>query len=345
MDHTNEQQLFFMRAAICEGERGRVSAPPNPWVGCLIVKEGEVVGRGFHEKAGSAHAEVAALEQAKERAKGATAYVTLEPCAHYGRTPPCTEALIAAGVKRVVIPFLDPDATSLSGVKQLEAAGVEVIVGVGRDEAQKSLAPYLHHRKTKMPYCICKSATSIDGCMTAQDGTSKWITSKMARDDARALRAQCQAILVGVQTAIDDKPRLTAAGSPLRVVLDRTGRLPEEGPLFDPDLGPTLIFTASSRRWKHADSCQVNSLQEALLELGRRGVMQLFVEGGPKIHSEFLKQDLIHKWVIYLGNCFLGEGKRQSLGSTSMEGVKRLQLESVTSLGNDVRLIYTKESP
>ncbi len=342
MEENKDQQLFFMRAAIREGEKGRNTAPPNPWVGCVLVKNGKIVGSGFHAKAGSAHAEVMALSEAKEHARGSTAYVTLEPCAHHGRTPPCTRALIEAGVKRVVIPFLDPDPTSLSGFEQLKDAGIEVIIGIGKEEAELSLAPYLYHRRIGLPYCVLKSAISIDGCVAAEDGSSKWITGEMARRDARQLRAESQAILVGVETAIQDQPTLSAEGKPLRVILDRKGRLPEEGPLFDPKIAPTLIFTESDRSWRNAESCKASSLKEILSELARRGVMQLFVEGGPTIHSQFMKEDFVQQWVIYMGNCFLGNGKRMDLDIGSIKKAPRFQMDSVIKLGNDVRMVYKR---
>jgi len=340
MQENKDQQLFFMRAAIREGEKGRNTAPPNPWVGCVLVKNGEIVGSGYHAQAGCPHAEAMALAEAKENARGSTAYVTLEPCAHHGRTPPCTTALIQAGVKRVVIPFLDPDPTSLSGFEQLKNAGIEVIIGIGKEEAELSLAPYLYHRRTGLPYCLLKTAISIDGCMAAPDGSSKWITGEMARKDARQFRAQSQAILIGVETAIQDKPTLSAEGKPLRVILDRKGRLPEEGALFDSTIAPTLIFTESNRVWKNAESCKAFSLKEILLELGRRGVMQLFVEGGATIHSQFMKENFVQEWVVYVGNCFLGNGKRMDLNITSIDLAPRFQLESVLKLCNDVRMIY-----
>src|SRR5579885_1807270 len=163
------QQQFFMRWAIQLGEKGRVTAPPNPWVGCVIVKDGEIVGEGYHVAPGSPHAEVIALEQAGVLAKGATAFISLEPCAHFGRTPPCVDALILAGIKKVVIPFPDPDPlVQGKGIKVLQNAGVEVEVGAASQEAEQSLEPYLYHRRTKMPYCILKTAVSLDGRTAAQ---------------------------------------------------------------------------------------------------------------------------------------------------------------------------------
>ncbi|MCP5469039.1 MAG: bifunctional diaminohydroxyphosphoribosylaminopyrimidine deaminase/5-amino-6-(5-phosphoribosylamino)uracil reductase RibD [Chlamydiales bacterium] len=325
-----------MRRAISLAEQGRASAPPNPWVGCVIVKSGAIVGEGFHVKPGALHAEAAALAQAKGAARGATAYVTLEPCSHTGRTPPCTKALIEAGISRVVIPFLDPDAISGEGVTVLREAGITVDIGTGKEEAYRSLAPYLHHRKTGMPYCILKTATSIDGGTKAADGTSKWITSEGARADCKRLRTQCQAILIGSETAIQDNPSLKECG--LRVILDRRGRVPDDLALFQ---NPTLVFTASDRRYKNAETIKVGSLKEVLLELGRRGIIQLFVEGGSTIHTAFFEEGFVNKYIVYIGNCLLGS---QGLGLNvpTIEKAPRLKLEEVVKLGNDCRLTYSQ---
>lgn len=164
-----EQQHFFMRYALSLGEQARLIAPPNPWVGCVIVKNQEIVGEGYTQFFGGAHAEVMALEQAKAYAAGATAYVTLEPCAHHGQTPPCAQALVKAGIKQVVIPFEDPDPqVSGKGIAYLRAAGIDVIIGVASDEAKRSLYPYLFHRQTNRPYTILKLASSLDGRTAAQ---------------------------------------------------------------------------------------------------------------------------------------------------------------------------------
>src|ERR1700733_11932243 len=198
MRESKEQQLFFIRWAIQLGERGRHTAPPNPWVGCVIVKGGSILGEGYHEATGAKHAEVMAIEKAGVLARGATAYVSLEPCPHQGRTPPCVDALIKAGIQQVVIPLLDPDPhVSGKGVARLKKAGIEVVVGIGQEEAARSLEPYLFQRVTKRPFCVLKSAISLDGRTAAADGSSHWITSDEARQDVHRLRAESQAILVG----------------------------------------------------------------------------------------------------------------------------------------------------
>ncbi len=351
MTETKEQQLFFMRWAIQLGEKGRLTAPPNPWVGCVLVKDGEILGEGYHIAPGHPHAEAVALKQAGPLAKGATAYVSLEPCAHQGRTPPCTQILIEAGIKKVVIPFPDPDPrVSGIGIEALQKAGIEVVTGIAEAEAEHSLLPYLHHRRTNFPYCVLKSAMSIDGRTAAVDGTSKWITSEEARQDVQLLRAQSQAILVGSETARLDKPQLTVRAfetkQPLRVVIDSEGKVAPEGPLFDPTLAPTLVFT-TSQTWKKEGIEVIRlpkvTLQAVLEELGRRDVMQLLVEGGAMLHAAFLKEKRAQRFCLYIGDCVLGpEGKPliPDLPIATMEEAPRWNLEGVHRFGSSIRLDY-----
>ncbi|MCA1842078.1 MAG: bifunctional diaminohydroxyphosphoribosylaminopyrimidine deaminase/5-amino-6-(5-phosphoribosylamino)uracil reductase RibD, partial [Actinobacteria bacterium] len=269
-----------MAEAVALGERGRLTAAPNPWVGCLIVSAGgDIVGRGFHQRAGEPHAEVNALREAGDRARGGTAYVTLEPCAHQGRTPPCAPALVEAGVSRVVIAVLDPDERVAGrGVDILSAAGITVAVGPGAEAAARSLQPYLHHRRTGRPLCVLKTAASLDGRTAAADGTSQWITGPEARADAHRLRAQSGAVIVGAGTALADHPTLTFRNldfgdgptppQPLRVLLDAAGRVPATGPLFDPTLAKTLVLSTEAatpeikRAWKEAGA-EVEELPSA----------------------------------------------------------------------------------
>ncbi|MGH9005989.1 MAG: bifunctional diaminohydroxyphosphoribosylaminopyrimidine deaminase/5-amino-6-(5-phosphoribosylamino)uracil reductase RibD, partial [Acidimicrobiia bacterium] len=288
-----------MAEAVALGERGRLTAAPNPWVGCVIVgSDGQIVGRGFHARAGEPHAEVHALREVGERSRGGTAYVTLEPCAHQGRTPPCAPALVEAGLSRVVVAVLDPDdRVAGRGIEILRAAGITVEVGVGADAGARSLAPYLHHRRTGRPLCLLKTAASIDGRTAAADGTSQWITGPEARADAHRLRAGSGAVVIGAGTALADRPTLTFRNlefedglpppQPLRVLLDAAGRVPAAGPLFDPSLAPTLVITTpvadpeAKRAWKEAGA-EVEEvlfaggvdLAAALEVLGRRGVLQ-----------------------------------------------------------------------
>jgi diaminohydroxyphosphoribosylaminopyrimidine deaminase/5-amino-6-(5-phosphoribosylamino)uracil reductase len=277
-----------MAEAVALGERGRLTAPPNPWVGCVIVgPAGDIVGRGFHHRAGEPHAEVHALREAGELARGATAYVTLEPCAHQGRTPPCAPALIGAGVSRVVVAVLDPDdRVAGRGVELLRAAGIPVDVGAGATAATRSLGPYLHHRRTGRPLCLLKTAASLDGRTAAADGTSQWITGPEARADAHRLRAESGAVVVGAGTALADHPTLTFRNlefedgltppQPLRVLVDAAGRVPATGPLFDPSLAPTLVLTTDG-----VDATRKRAWKEAGAEVEEVPAGERTVRGGP----------------------------------------------------------------
>jgi diaminohydroxyphosphoribosylaminopyrimidine deaminase/5-amino-6-(5-phosphoribosylamino)uracil reductase len=352
-----------MAQAVAEGETARRLAPPNPWVGCVVVRDGEVVGRGASQPAGGAHAEVVALRQAGERARGATAYVTLAPCHHHGRTPPCTAALLEAGVARVVVALDDPDPVSGDGLAALRDAGVEVEVGVGREAAEASLRPYLRHRATGRPFTVVKTATSLDGRTAAADGSSRWITGPEARADAHGLRADSQAVVVGSQTALSDRPALTVrdaegpapAAPPLRVLLDARGRVPAEGPLFDTALAPTLVVTTGGAdpeavaAWKAAGA-EVEEVPAAepgvdvaaaLSLLGRRGVLQALVEGGAALHGALLAAGVVDRVVQYVGGAVLGDAGRPAfagVGVPAVEATPRFRLAAVRPVGGDVRL-------
>src|SRR4051794_17849062 len=241
-----------MHRAIDVARSARRHTPPWPAVGCVIERDGAVVGEGATGPFPTGpHAEVAALRVAGERARGATAYTTLEPCNHHGNTPPCTEALIDAGVARVVIAVLDPDAkVAGTGLERLRAAGVATTVGTRADLVEYGLTPYPHQRRPGRPYTVLKPAMSPDGRTAAADGTSQWITGTPARRHVHMLRAHSHAIVVGPATAIADRPTLTARdvplhawGQPRRVLLDARGRVPVEGPLADATLAPTTVYT------------------------------------------------------------------------------------------------------
>jgi diaminohydroxyphosphoribosylaminopyrimidine deaminase/5-amino-6-(5-phosphoribosylamino)uracil reductase len=383
-----------MAEAVALGERGRLSAPPNPWVGCIVVaSDGEVVGRGFHRRAGEPHAEVHALREAGDRARGATAYVTLEPCAHQGRTPPCAPALVEAGVSRVVVAVLDPDdRVAGRGIDLLAAAGVAVEVGLGAEGATRSLAPYLHHRRTGRPLCLLKTAVSLDGRTAAADGTSQWITGPEARADAHRLRAASGAVVVGAGTALADHPSLTfrdidfgdvdfgdidfgdgpVPPQPLRVLLDATGRVPATGPLFDPALASTLVITttaagADARTAWSAAGAEVEEvaaapasdvsaasnrpavdLPAALDLLGRRGILQVMVEGGATLHGSFLRAGLTDRLVVYTGGVVLGPEARPLFagpGPATLADASRWRLVAARSLGFDARLDWEPAQP
>lgn len=356
----------YMKLAFEEGRRSKRFTAPNPWVGCLIVRDGEIVGRGATCPPGGAHAEVNALSQAGDLSEGATAYVTLEPCSHFGATPPCVDALIKANLKRVVISVVDPDANvNGNGIQQLRRAGIHVETGVCSEQGEKEFAPYLYHRKTGLPYCILKTAMSLDGRIAASDGSSQWITGKSSRKNVHELRADSQAILVGSGTAIKDLPALTVRDAPLdhkpplRVLLDARGRTKVNGPLFDLSLGPVLVYTTSKadqntlNHWKKqgVEIVEVMSsslgegvhLPQVMKHLGKRGVLQALLEGGPTLHRQALEFGLVNKICLYMGNCFLGAGGKLAFELKKVKNISdadRWHLEEVETFGETVKLNY-----
>lgn len=361
----------LMARAVEVGERGRTSAPPNPWVGCVIADAEGIAGEGFHARPGTPHAEVHAVAAAGARARGATAYVTLEPCAHHGRTPPCADALVAAGLARVVVGVEDPDPrVAGQGIARLRAAGIEVEVGPGAHLVAEHLAAYLHHRRTGRAHCLLKTATSLDGRVTAADGSSRWITGEEARADAHRLRAESQAVVVGSGTALADTPTLTArpadapiARQPVRVLLDGRGRVPASGPLFDPALAPTLVLTTAAApasavdAWRGAgakvellDAAPGGGvdLEGALMLLGAEGVLQAMIEGGPTLHGSLLARGLADRVVAYVAGRALGPGGRPTFDApfpSALDDAPRLRLVGTRVLGDDVRLDYAVTSP
>lgn len=364
-----DEELMARAAGLGVAVRRRT--PPNPWVGCVVVRDGQVVGEGATAPPGGPHAEAQAIAAAGERARGATAYVTLEPCAHQGRTPPCAEALIEAGVARVVVAVTDPDDDVAGrGIRILRDAGLDVDVGVGATEAARSLAPYLHHRRTGRAYCLVKTATSLDGRVATADGASRWITGDAARADAHRLRAESQAIVVGSGTALVDRPTLTVrlpaaepdpppTRPPLRVALDARGRVPADGPLFDvAALGPTLVITTDAAPPEAIDAwCAAGAkvevldtgpnggvdLHATLAFLGREGVLQAIVEGGPTLHGALLDAGLVDHVVAYVAGTVLGPGGRPVIdGSTpaTLADAPRFDLLDARIFGDDIRLDY-----
>lgn len=341
-----------MQRAVTLGTQGRWTAPPNPWVGCVIVKNSQIIGEGFHRHPGDPHAEIYALKQAGDGARGATVFVTLEPCAHYGRTPPCANALIQAGIKDVYVALEDPDSrVSGKGIHMLKEAGIDVKIGLGRDLAEDSLRPYLHQRKKGRPYCVVKSAISLDGRIAANDGTSQWITGDEARKNVHELRAESQAILIGSGTAIADKPRLTVRNvplpqhfkQPLRVLLDSRGRVSPK------DFQGDVVFTSQTHHQKEWETsgAEVHVMEE--IDLGRvldvlnkKNVLQLMVEGGQNIYTAFLREGLVDQMAIYVGACLLGQSGfgLNELKIGSMNEAIRLQLMRKQQLGQDLRLDY-----
>ncbi len=317
----------LMLLAVQAGEKARYHAPPNPWVGALIVGEhGEVIAEGHTQVPGEAHAEIVVLRRAGERARGATMIVTLEPCCHVGRTGPCADAIITSGIKRVIVGIIDPDPrVAGQGVALLRASGVDVEVGIEADVVRDQLAPYLWHRITGRPYVVAKFASTLDGVVAMADGTSKWITSEAARRDAHVVRAQSQAIIVGAGTVRSDDPELTArlgdiVLEPLRVVLGTAPELARVRPCLE----------------------RSGDLGSILDELAQHDVLQVLVEGGPTTMSAFFAAGLVNHVVWYQAAAFGGSdgttGALKSLSTSTIDQLRRGRLVDVRRIGEDIRI-------
>jgi diaminohydroxyphosphoribosylaminopyrimidine deaminase/5-amino-6-(5-phosphoribosylamino)uracil reductase len=342
-----------MARAIELAARGLGTTSPNPVVGCVLLDaHGIVVGEGFHAYAGGPHAEIVALAQAGERAKGGTAVVTLEPCNHTGRTGPCSEALIHAGVARVVIAVADPTPRATGGAERLRASGVDVVIGVRASEAEDGNIAWLTSVRRERPYVIWKSASTLDGRAAAADGSSMWITSEASRMDVHRLRGTVDAIMVGVGTILADDPRLTtrdirtgslAIRQPLRVVVDSEGRTPPEARVRDA-AAPTLVATVAAFG-KGADG-RVD-LRAVLAELHNRGVRSVLLEGGPKLAGAFLAAGLVDRMIYYVAPKLLGDGPAALVGAgvTTITDAIDLDVLDVDRIGPDLRLTAKLRSP
>ncbi|WP_255724506.1 bifunctional diaminohydroxyphosphoribosylaminopyrimidine deaminase/5-amino-6-(5-phosphoribosylamino)uracil reductase RibD [Shimazuella soli] len=299
---------------------------PNPMVGAVVVKDNRLLGTGAHLKAGTPHAEVHALNMAADEAKGSTIYVTLEPCNHFGRTPPCTEKIIECGVKRVVIGSGDPDSlVAGKGVARLKEAGIEVLEGVKKQECLQLNEAYFHHRKTGKPFVTLKTATTLDGKIATKNDDSRWITGVESRAFVHQLRHEQDAILVGANTVIADDPELTTRlpeGNgihPVRIILDSTLRTPITAKILNTTKAPTWIFTTDAKDpFKEAAFQEAGvhvystgsdprvSIEQMLKILGSKGILSLLVEGGSEVNAAMLRGNHVNKFVAFLAPKLLG---------------------------------------
>ena len=352
----------FMRAALEEARLAVGQVSPNPAVGAVVVRDRRIVGRGHTQPPGQAHAEVMALLEAGDAARGATVYVTLEPCSHHGRTPPCTDALIAAGVAAVHYSIQDPDdRVSGSGAQALRNAGIDVSDGDGAAEAIRINEGFLKHRFTGLPIVIAKFAASLDGRIAASSGDARWVSGEEARAWAHDLRAQVDAILVGSNTVLQDDPHLTtrpggvlAERQPLRVVIDGLGRLSSLARVFDEAARTVLITTAHTRPdWRdnfppHVEVVVLPAgedrrhvhLGALLTYLGERDVLTLLVEGGGELLGAFFDQRAVDRLYAVIAPVVIGAAEAPSAvageGASVMREAPRLRNPSVTRLGDDV---------
>ncbi|USH01850.1 bifunctional diaminohydroxyphosphoribosylaminopyrimidine deaminase/5-amino-6-(5-phosphoribosylamino)uracil reductase RibD [Grimontia kaedaensis] len=363
----------MMLRAIDLAKRGIYTTAPNPNVGCVITQGDDITGEGFHFRAGEPHAEVHALRIAGDKAKGATVYVTLEPCSHYGRTPPCADALIAAGVSRVVCAMVDPNPKVAGrGIQRMRDAGIQVDVGLMQAQAEALNPGFIKVMKTGLPFVQLKLASSLDGRTALANGQSKWITGDEARADVQVFRAQAGAILSTSQTVLDDNPSLnvrweqlpTAVKAeysqdnlrqPIRVILDTHRKVAKEAHLFSLE-GEVIVVTASQTDSeieavkvltvaKEAGQLDLNNTMRALTA---NGINHIWVEAGATLAGSLLNAGLVDELIVYQAPKLMGNDSRGLVnlqGITCMSEVPAFELTDVTCIGNDVRLRMQKPQP
>ena len=349
----------MMARALQLAERGMWTTTPNPRVGCVLTRDGEVIGEGWHEKAGEPHAEVNALRAAGERARGATAYVTLEPCSHHGRTPPCAEALAAAGVSRVVAAMSDPNPlVAGKGLAMLRAAGIEATSGLLENEARELNIGFVSRMTRGRPWLRLKAAASLDGKTALNNGVSQWITGPDARRDGHRWRARACAVLTGIGTVRDDDPQLLVRDvettrQPLRVVVDSrletplSARILQGGPVLvavavDDEKRANLLRAAGAEVVLLPNAAGKVELKDLLEELGRRGINEVHAEAGFKLNGSLLREGLVDELLLYLAPCLIGHdasGLFNLPELTSLDGKRPLQIRDLRQIGEDIRLI------
>jgi diaminohydroxyphosphoribosylaminopyrimidine deaminase/5-amino-6-(5-phosphoribosylamino)uracil reductase len=342
----------MMRRALALAEQGLYTATPNPRVGCVITRGESIVAEGWHERAGGPHAEAIALDRAGEQAQGATAYVNLEPCSHYGRTPPCAGALINAKVARVVAALRDPNPQAARGGEALAAAGIRFQHGLLEGEARELNIGFLSRVQRGRPWVRLKIAATLDGRSALSNGVSQWITGAEARRDGHRWRARACAVLTGIGTVTADDPRLTVrevdtTRQPLRVIVDSRLEMPSEARILQGER--VLIFAA--REAPAPDNAEVVVLPNArgkvelarmLEELARRGINELHVEAGFRLNGSLVREGCVDEFLVYLNPSFLGDSAQGMLelpAATALDQRLKLRLVSVDSLGEDLRIL------
>ena len=358
MPRTNADHEFMTRA-LALAERGLYTSTPNPRVGCVVVKNGAVVGSGWHEAAGGPHAEVNALREAGARAKGATLYVTLEPCSHHGRTPPCADAVIEAGVARVVAAMQDPNpVVSGSGFEQLRGKGIDVAQGLMQDEARELNIGYATRMARGRPWVRMKVASTLDGRTALANGRSQWITGEASRRDGHHFRARACAVLTGIGTVMDDDPELNVRyvetpRQPLKVLVDSNLQVPEGARILAG--GPVLIAAAREDKAK-ADALRARGaevlvlpnphgkveLPELMRELGRRGINEVHVEAGTRLNGSLLREGCVDELLLYFAPSLIGDtgqGMFRLPELTDLAQRIKLSIRDVSRIGEDIRII------
>jgi diaminohydroxyphosphoribosylaminopyrimidine deaminase/5-amino-6-(5-phosphoribosylamino)uracil reductase len=347
----------WMRRALALAPRGWGQTAPNPMVGAVVVRDGVVVGEGWHARYGGPHAEVEALRAAGARARGATLYVTLEPCNHHGRTPPCTDAVLAAGVTRVVAAVADPNPVAGGGAHRLREAGVEVTVGVEEAGARELNAPFLHAFASDRPFVRLKLALSLDGALADHTRRPGWLTGAEARAEVHRLRAESDAVAIGIGTALADDPALTVRGvtpprgPPARVVFDTSARLPLHSKLVRSAREVPVVVVCWAPDPAHAAALEhagvellhAQSLPHALRALRARGIGSLLVEGGAGLAASFLQEAQVDRLIIFRAPILLGGGSLNAFGgmpAVSIDAAPRWRLVETRRFGDDEMTVY-----
>lgn len=359
---------YYMQLALDLAASAKGKTNPNPLVGAIIVKDGSIVGTGLHRKAGEPHAEVHAFRMAGEHAKDATLYVTLEPCSHFGKTPPCANLVKESGVKRVVVAMQDPNPSVAGrGINLLRDAGMEVEVGVLEEQARRLNERFIHNMLTSRPFVISKFAMTLDGKIATYSGHSQWITGEEARGTVHELRNEVDAILVGIGTVLKDNPALTTrlkertCKNPIRIVLDRELRTPLDAQIVQTNDAKTIIVTAEGQQHKASafENLGVEllyvpvidsklDLNAMLDELYKHGITDILVEGGGEVNASFLRNGLIQKFLVYVAPKVLG-GRNSITPFTgddveTIDAAMLLQFAEIDKIGEDLRITaYPKE--
>lgn len=358
----NYPDEYFMKLALAEALNGYGNVSPNPLVGAVVVKNGRIIGKGAHLRYGENHAEVNALNSCTESASGADIYVTLEPCDHYGKTPPCSLKIIESGIKKVIIGTTDFNSlVNGRGIKRLQDAGIEVVCGVLQDECQAQNRAFFHYCKTGLPFVTLKMATSLDGCLAAEGGNSKWISSETSRKFVHHLRAGIDAVMVGRKTVKADNPRLDArlvnGRAPYRIIVDSKLSLSAELNVFSDDLSDrTIVFTslgADTQKKELLLAKEVKvleigsddkgklSIKEIMIKLGELHFNSIMIEGGSQLASSFLKEKMINQIVLFMAPIILGNSdySLNSLGINDIAKAIRLKNRVTTQSEDDLMII------
>lgn len=356
--------IYYMKLALELAKKGEGKTAPNPMVGAVIVKDGRIIGQGYHTKIGALHAEREAFASLTESAKGATLYVTLEPCCHYGKTPPCTEAIIEHGIKRVVVAALDPNPlVAGKGIQILQDHGIEVTTGVLEEEALELNQIFFHYITSKTPYVTMKYAMSADGKIACHNGSSKWITSEEARNHVHILRNRYRAIMVGIGTVLADDPLLTCrienGVNPIRIVCDTSLRIPLTSNIMKSAKQVSTYIACHTDHKEKKNALEslgaviidtplkdgTLDLQWLLTTFGSMGIDSILVEGGGTLNESLLKTQMIQSLMVYIAPKILGGSQSKTpvegLGVESPDEAYEFKLHKMEPVGNDILLTYT----